>query len=154
MDEAVERSSNKPDTAPAAGWQHFPHDADVGIEGYGATLEEAFANAALAMTAAVTDPDQIRPVKAVEVACQAPDHELLLNEWLNALIYEAATRRMLFSRFELQIEDHRLRAVAWGEPVDVSRHAPAAEVKGATLTALRVRRLETGGWRAQCVVDV
>ena len=154
MDEAVERPSNKPETAQAAGWQHFPHDADVGIQGYGATLEEAFANAALAMTAAVTDPASVRPAQAVEVACEAPDDELLLNEWLNALVYEMATRHLLFCRFELQIEDHRLRATAWGEPVDVARHAPAAEVKGATLTALRVRRVEAGGWLAQCVVDV
>ena len=154
MDEAVERFSNNPETAPAAGWQHFPHDADVGIRGYGEPLEEAFANAALAMTAAVTDPNSVRALEAIEVACEAPDHELLLYEWLNALVYEMATRHLLFCRFELQVEDHRLRATAWGEPVDVARHAPAAEVKGATLTALRVRRVEAGGWLAQCVVDV
>jgi len=154
MNEAVDSPTEMPKTAAEGGWQHFPHDADVGIQGYGQTREEAFANAALAMTAAVTDPDLVRPAEAVEVACEAPDDELLLNEWLNALVYEMATRHMLFSRFELEIEDHRLRAVAWGEPVDVARQAPAAEVKGATLTSLRVRHLEAGGWLARCVVDV
>jgi tRNA nucleotidyltransferase (CCA-adding enzyme) len=46
-----------------------------------------------------------------------------------------------------------LRATAYGELVDVERHEPAVEIKGATLTALQVRE-EPGGWRAQCVVDV
>ena len=31
---------------------------------------------------------------------------------------------------------HRLQATLWGEPVDVARHAPACEPKGATYTAL------------------
>jgi SHS2 domain-containing protein len=41
-----------------------------------------------------------------------------------------------------------------GEPVDVERHRPAVEVKGATCTELAVERLADGSFRAQCVVDV
>lgn len=51
-----------------------------------------------------------------------------------------ASRRMLFSRFELTLDDTRLTATAWGESVDVARHRPAVEVKGATYTGLRVAR--------------
>jgi len=61
---------------------------------------------------------------------------------------------MLFSRFEVELEDGRLRARAHGEPVDVARHRPAVEVKGPTLTELAVRREPDGSWLAQCVVDV
>jgi len=46
-----------------------------------------------------------------------------------------------------------LRATAFGEPVDVGRHEPAVEIKGATLTALQVAE-RPDGWRVQCVVDV
>ena len=35
---------------------------------------------------------------------RGPDDELLLVDWLNALIYEMATRRMLFGRFDVTIE--------------------------------------------------
>jgi SHS2 domain-containing protein len=42
----------------------------------------------------------------------------------------------------------------WGEPVDVGRHAPACEPKGATLTALKVARDSDGLWSAGCVIDV
>jgi SHS2 domain-containing protein len=65
-----------------------------------------------------------------------------------------AVRRMLFSRFELAIDGTRLRATAWGEPVDVARHQPATEVKGASFCELKVGRQADGRWLAQCVVDV
>jgi len=137
-----------------ARWETFAHDADIGVRGSGTTLADAFAGAATAMTAAICDPARVVPKDAVVVACAAPDDEMLLVDWLNALVYEMATRRMLFSRFEVSIEDHSLRGIVWGEPVDVARHQPAAEVKGASFCELAVRRDAGGQWLAQCVVDV
>ncbi len=135
-------------------WQHFAHGADIGIRGRGATPAEAFAQAATAVTAVVTDPGLVQPQAAVRMQCQAPDLEMLLFEWLNTLVYQMATRCMLFSMFDVRIEGDRLEAVARGERVDVLRHAPAVEVKGATLTELAVRQGPDGAWTAQCVVDV
>jgi SHS2 domain-containing protein len=131
----------------------FAHDADIGVRGRGATLGEAFAHVGVALTAVVTDPGLVRETLSVAVACEAPDAETLLFDWLNALVYEMATRRVLFARYDVKVEGPRLRAQAFGEPVDVARHGPAVEVKGATWTGLRVAR-EGGSWVAQCVVDV
>ena len=136
------------------GWEHLPHDADIGVRGFGPSLAAAFEQAAIALTAVVTDPAKVAPREAVAVACAAPDPELLLVEWLNALVYEMATRHMLFGRFEVAIEGNSLKATAWGEPIDVARHQPAAEVKGATYTGLKVRREAGGRWVAECIVDV
>lgn len=135
-------------------WQTFAHEADVGVRGSGSSLAEAFAGAATAMTSVICDPDRIGDREAVTIECAAPDVELLLVDWLNALIYEMATRRMLFSRFEVGIENQRLTATAWGEPIEISRHQPAAEVKGASYCELAVGRQADGQWLAQCVVDV
>ena len=134
-------------------WEHFEHGADVGVRGFGATKAEAFEQAALALTAAVAEPADVRPLERIALTCEAPDDELLLAEWLNALVYEMSTRRMLFSRFAVSLTGTRLEAEAWGEPVDAARHVPAVEVKGATYTGLRVAR-EGEGWIAQTVVDV
>jgi SHS2 domain-containing protein len=60
---------------------------------------------------------------------------------------------MLFSRFAVSLAGNRLSAEAWGERVDVARHRPAVEVKGATYTMLRVAP-QGEGWLAQTVVDV
>lgn len=136
-----------------ARWEHFAHEADMGVRGIGPTKAEAFEQAALAMTAVITDPANVAAREAVAVRCEAPDDELLLVDWLNALIYEMATRGLLFGRFEVRLTDGGLEGTAWGEPADVARHRPAVEVKGATYTALRVAR-ENGEWIAQCIVDV
>jgi len=140
-------------TSIDARWEHFPHDADVGVKGFGATPAEAFEQAAQALTAVVTHAD-VRPTARVEVDCEGPDLEILFVEWLNAIIYEMAVRNMLFSRFAVRIEDTRLHGVLWGEPVDVARHAPACEPKGATFTALKVAADNNGNWSAACIVDV
>lgn len=136
-----------------AHWEHFEHGADIGVRGFGASVAEAFEQAALALTAVITDPSTVRPLEHVEVSCEAPDNELLLAEWLNALVYEMATRRMLFSRFAVRLQSDGLSGEAWGEEVDVARHHPAVEAKGATYTQLRVARADDG-WVAQTVVDV
>lgn len=125
----------------------------MGVRGFGASTAEAFEQAALAMTAIVTDPRTVAASEAIEIRCDASDAELLLAEWLNSLIYEMAVRRMLFSRFEVELDGNRLRGTAWGEAVDVARHHPAVEIKGATYTTLRVA-CEGGTWVAQTVVDV
>ncbi|MHB0982678.1 MAG: archease [Thiobacillus sp.] len=138
----------------AARWEHFPHQADMGVRGVGPTLEAAFEQAALAMTAVVTDPASVAPAMAVDIDCEARDNELLLVDWLNALILEMAARHMLFSRFEVSLDGRHLHATAWGEAVDVEKHQPAVEIKGATYTELKVAKDETGRWLAQCVVDV
>lgn len=138
---------------PPAPFETFAHDADIGVRGRGATLAEALANAGRALTAVVADPASVREVLSVEVACEASDPEVLLFDWLNALVFEMATRRVLFARYEVKVDGAVLRARAFGEPVEVGRHQPAVEVKGATWTGLRVAR-EGGAWVAECVVDV
>lgn len=138
----------------AGSWEHFPHDADIGVRGVGETPAAAFEQGALALSAAITDLPSVEPLEAVKVQCEARDLELLFVEWLNALVFEVATRGMIFGRFAVSITDNCLNGTAWGEPIDVARHQPAAEIKGATYTQLRVAQGEDGTWMAQCVVDV
>lgn len=137
----------------AAHWEHFPHAADVGIRGFGSSMAQAFEQAALAMSAVVCDLDTVQARQRVVLNCKAPDPELLLVEWLNQLIFEMSTRKMLYSRYAVEIEGGRLHGQAWGEPIDRTRHVPAVEIKGATYTALCVRN-QDGEWMAQTVLDV
>jgi len=135
-------------------WEHYSHPADMGIRGFGATKEEAFSQAAMALTAVITDLKTVEPKEMVEINCHEQDDELLFISWLNALIYEIATRHMLFGKFNISIKDQRLQAKAWGEQIDLKKHSPAVEVKAATYADLKVQQDKSGNWLVQCIVDV
>lgn len=134
-------------------WQHYEHEADIGVRGTGPTLAAAFEQVALALTAVITEPGLVKSSQAISIECSNDDPELLLVCWLNELVYEMSTRNMLFGDYQVSIDDGHLTATARGEPVDRQRHQPAVEIKGATLTTLRVIK-ENGHWMAQTVVDV
>ena len=135
-------------------WEHYSHPADMGIRGYGPTKEEAFGQAGLALTAVIADLRTIEPMEEITIDCEEQDDELLFANWLNSLLYEMATRRMLFSKFELNIENGQLQAKAWGEKIDVKKHSPSVEVKAATYADLKVEQDKEGSWSVQCIVDV
>jgi SHS2 domain-containing protein len=134
-------------------WEHFEHGADIGVRGFGASEAEAFEQAGLALTAVIADPAAVAPAQTVPIECDAPDRELLFADWLNRIVYEMATRGMLFGEFRVRLDGTHLHGEARGEPIDLARHRPGVEVKGATYTELRVAR-DDGQWVAQTVVDV
>jgi SHS2 domain-containing protein len=135
-------------------WEHISHPSDIGVRGVAPTKAEAFAQAALAMTAVIADPEKVEPKQVVDIVCEEDDDEMLLVAWLSSLLYEMDARNMLFSRFEVELVEGGLKARAWGEPVDVAKHEPAVEVKAATYAGLEVGRDNEGNWVAQCIVDV
>jgi len=134
------------------GWEHVPHGADIGVRGWGNDVVAAFEQAALATTAIVVDPSLIRLETSVDISCEAESLEDLLVEWLNAIIFEMATRQMVFGSFLVRIDEHRLTASARGERLDPDRHDAGVEPEGATYTMLRVVHREDGAWEAQCDV--
>ncbi len=137
-----------------ARWEHFEHQADIGVRGYGATREVAFEQAGLAMMAVMVPLERVVQSCKVPVQCEAPDDELLLADWLNSILREMAVRRMVFSRFCVRIKGRRLSGELWGESMDIQRHEPSVEVKAATYYELKVWQEAKGVWVAQCVVDV
>jgi len=128
-------------------------DPDLNIQGVGPTLGAAFAEAALAMTAAVTDPAAIRHEETTEIECAAPSAELLLVNWLNAVASEMAARGMVFGAFNIDTDGFQLRATAIGERVSKEWHALNVKIKEATLRGLAVTEDRPGEWRVQCTVE-
>lgn len=140
-------------------WRHYEHEADIGIEGVGKTREKAFSQAALALIAVITDPETVSPTSEIGISCEAPSLDLLFIDWLNALIYEMAIRKMLFSQFNVAISSTQpglfsLQAKIRGEIIDLEKHQPVVEIKGATFTTLQVYEDSDHNWHAQTVVDV
>lgn len=134
-------------------YEHFAHGADIGIRGIGKSIAEAFEMAALSLTAVVTFPEKISQEITIQIALKEDDIELLFLDWINALIYEMDTKKILFSSFEVKIENGQLNALIKGERINRKKHDAAVDIKGATMTELKVIK-ENNQWIAQCVVDV
>ncbi len=138
-------------------YEILDHVADAGVRGIGATLDEAFAEAARGTFSLMADLAQVRAKTAVAIEASADTLEGLLVAWLGELLRERDVRGMLFSRFEVWIEEEdrgwRLAGRAWGEEIAPGRHKLGVEVKAATYAGVRVAG-EPGRWLAQCVVDL
>ena len=135
-------------------WEHFHHQADIGIRGIGDSLEQAFEDGAVALMAVICSPEKVHPQESVQIECEADEKDLLFADWINALIYEMDVRKMLFSQFEVTIEKYKLIGKVWGEKADPDKHELAVEVKAATFMELKAYKDNNNRWVVQCVVDV
>ena len=136
----------------ASGPEYFEHDADIGVVGRGASVEEAFVAAARAVFALVTRVEDVHPAERIEVSFEEADVELAFVTWINRLLAQSQIRELALGRFAIAREGDRWRGEAWGEPWREGLER-GIDVKGATLTMLAVKPC-AGGWEARCVVDV
>ena len=134
-------------------FEFIDHTADVGIIAYGASLSQAFANAARALFSLITELDDIREVLHRDIEVTATDEESLLVAWLNELIYLFDAENMLFKRFDItQLDNTKLKARSYGEKVDSLRHKLKIGVKAATYHMLKVERDD--GCKVQVLFDI
>jgi SHS2 domain-containing protein len=135
-------------------YETFEHKADIGVRGKARKLEEAFCEAAKAMFSVEVDLKKVRQIKKIKIQCSAQNVEELFVEWLNALLAQASINEMVFSKFEVRIENDKLTGVAYGEKLKTS-HKPKIEIKAATYSQLKVfQDKKTKKWICQCIVDV
>lgn len=134
-------------------WEHFTHDADIGIRGMGSTPAKAFEMAALALTAIVVDPSLVKQEILLHLEQEEQNMEFLFYEWINQIIYNMSAKKMLFGGFDITLTDTKFTATLKGQETQKLQHDLGVEVKGATFTELEIHEKE-GVWVAQCVVDV
>lgn len=132
--------------------------ADVAFKAWGRTAEELFVSAADAlMNVMVTDLAAIVPRQNRPVAVSAEDHEMLLFELLQELIFYKDAEMLLLRVSDVRIskEDGQLQltANARGEAIDVHRHEMGVDVKAVTLHRYRVEETNHG-WEAMVILDI
>ncbi len=137
-------------------FETFEHTADLGLRVRAADLNALFADAASGLFSIIaTGLDPARATEAVHFDLTAGALDLLLFDWLNELLFAYESRRLLFSRFDVEVHvaDNRLSAMAYGETVDRARHSLEHEVKAITYHGLKVERAGDG-WLAEIIVDI
>lgn len=130
------------------------HPADIGFEAFGATQEEVFRNAGLALIDLIVDLKTVAPGEEIPLAVQGHDRADLLVNWLSEILYWHDSSGWLFCDFEIEtLENHSLSARARGEKFDPLRHQAKLLVKAITYHQLAVEPAAEG-WRARVYVDI
>jgi SHS2 domain-containing protein len=124
-------------------FEFLEHTADVYIAAHGATLAEAFENAALAMFEVMTDTEKVSPDVEDSVEVEAEDEYALLYSWLETLLVKFETKNMLYSQFKISSIDEtkegfRIKAAVWGEKFDAEKHAQKVGVKAVTYHRMEI----------------
>ena len=141
------------------GHETLDHTADMGIRGWGGSLEAALEETAASMFELMADIRGLVPRVDVTIACTGKDEEELLVEFLNTLIYKADIEELILcdtviERLEKNAQEWSLEAAARGVPRKEITEKLLMEVKAATYCGISVAETEEGKWTAQCVVDL
>ena len=138
----------------------FEHTADIGLRAYGEDLNETFVFSAKGMFQVVTQIYSIKTVEKEEISIEGMDLEDLLTLWLSELLFLLDTKRLVFTEFEVAIDESNftLTAKAWGEVFDPEKHEYKTEVKAVTQHMLEIKRISEskpgGGWMVQVLLDI
>ena len=136
-------------------YETFEHMADLGLQVRAADLGALFAEAGRGfLSILVENPSDVRPQQRdIKLQIEGTDKDYLFFDWLNELLYRFEIDHLLLAEFDVTLDQHGLRAIARGEPVDPDRHHLAHEIKAITYHQLEVRQVPDG-WQAVVIVDI
>ena len=130
------------------------HTADIKFQAFGKTPEECFGNAALAINETECDLKSIAQKEKIEITAEAQSMEELLHKFLEEVLFKMETEEMLFSEFELKIDEksNSLKGKLLGEKIGNQKHEFKTHVKAVTWNSFFLRR-EKSKWVVQVVCD-
>jgi SHS2 domain-containing protein len=127
------------------GFKFHEHTADITVQCWAPSIEEAFEQAALGVLEVILDTSTVSPMVPIDVRLEGIDLQELLVEWIGHLIALIDINSQFYSEFEVQeIQESTERCVmkarVWGEPIDLERHITRTEVKAMTYADMRIER--------------
>jgi len=136
---------------------YLPHTADAKFRAFGAELEEAFANAAYAMTDIIVDQKKVKSAVKQKISIKSEDEKALLYDFLEKLLILLDTKRFLLSKVkEIKIQKSgkgfSLNAVIVGDN-HPEKYDTKTTIKAVTYQEMEIIR-EKGKVILQVVVDI
>lgn len=133
------------------------HTADILFQAEGKTVEELFAQCALAVEDTQVNIKKVKPKQTVEITGESDSLEKLLFNFLDDMLFYKDAEQLLFSKFELKITEKKskylLQCTAFGEKLDLKKHEPKVDVKAITMHMFEIKKTKNGWW-AQVLVDI
>jgi len=134
--------------------RYIEHPSDVGFEVYGGTLEELYANAAIAMYSLMTDIDEIEETDEREIKINAEDLYSLMFDWLDELIFLFESESLVLKKFDIAVNETNFSICGncKGGRFDPSKHESGIIIKAVTYNMMQIKKNEI--WSARVVLDV
>ncbi len=134
--------------------RYIEHPSDVGFEAYGDTLEELFANAAIAMYSFMTDVDEIEEEEEREIEINSEDLYSLMFDWLDELIFLFDSESLVMRSFDIAIDESnfRIQGTCKGGKFDPSTHVSGIIIKAVTYNMMQIKSNDV--WKARVILDV
>lgn len=133
-------------------YQYLDHTADLGIEVWGATLDELFVN----IGRAIFETQIAGTVKADEkksIDLQSETLDDLFIDWCRELLYNFSVHGYIPCEYKVSIEQTSLRADLRGDRFDACRHRVRIEIKNPTYHNFSITKKENE-FRAKMIFDV
>lgn len=132
--------------------------ADLAFDASGESLQDVFQGATDAVIEALANPQTIGSTWQQTIDREEEDPATLLFDWLSDLVYWKDAAGVVFSKADVTLthqEDGvwKLKALLYGERVNLSTQELRADVKGVTKHLYRLA-CEGGRWTVRVVLDV
>jgi SHS2 domain-containing protein len=137
-------------------YEYLPHTADVKFRAYGKTMEEAFSNAALALTKVITNPSKVEAKVEKKIEVSSEDEKALLYDFLEQFIILLDSENFLLNSVkDLKIEKNKklkLKAVVVGDTA-LEKYETETHIKAVTYQEMEIRK-EKNKYILQVILDI
>ncbi|WP_400208140.1 archease [Candidatus Methanomassiliicoccus intestinalis] len=113
-------------------YERLEHTADVMIKAFGNSIEECFANAALAMIDTILDASTVEIRKTVTISVEGDNLFDQLYNFLSELLYQFDGEHFVPVEFKISFAENMLICEAKGENYNPAKHQPKTEIKAVT----------------------
>lgn len=133
-------------------FRFLEHTADIKFQAFGKSVEEVFANSALAMFSAMCD-DKVKKNVKKKIKVEGKDYESMMYNFLEELLFLFDSEGFFLGKVkDLKIKENKLSAEAVGD--NAENYNISIDVKAVTYNEMDIHKEKKGGWVAQVVLDV
>ncbi|MBU0466694.1 MAG: archease [Nanoarchaeota archaeon] len=129
----------------------LPHTADIKFKAYGKTLNQAFENAALAISKILAKENKVKTNITKDIELEGIDQKSLFYNFLEEIIFLFDAEHFIVSKASIKITKYKLTAKLKGD--NASNYQGLDHIKAATYAEMHIKKTQKG-WEVQAVVDV
>ncbi|HIE46576.1 MAG: archease [Nitrosopumilus sp.] len=124
-------------------YKFLDHATDAIIEVTAKDLKEAFSVTADAVINLTLDQNKVEEKDQKVFSANGKDLSYLLFSWLEEIPFILITEGFAIKRIEFDIihnEGYKIKAIAYGEPLDIKKHNFKVEIKAPTFYDMEIRQ--------------